>query len=102
MAIMRETGKSKPCVWRWQERFLHEGVDRLLRDKTLPPGTPPLPESVRQKVLAKTASETSPSAAHWRVQHDGEGRGHQPDERATHLEGGRPEATSRQALQDLD
>jgi transposase len=67
MAIMRETGKSKPCVWRWQERFMHEGVDGLLRDKTRPPGTPPLPESVRQKVLAKTASETPPSATHWSV-----------------------------------
>jgi len=25
-AIMRQTGKSKTCVWRWQERFMHEGV----------------------------------------------------------------------------
>ena len=25
-AIMRETGKSKTCVWRWQERFAAEGV----------------------------------------------------------------------------
>ncbi len=33
-AIMRETGKSKTCVWRWQERFVAEGVDGLLRDKT--------------------------------------------------------------------
>ncbi|HVP98783.1 MAG TPA: helix-turn-helix domain-containing protein, partial [Roseiarcus sp.] len=24
-AIMRETGKSKTCVWRWQERFIEEG-----------------------------------------------------------------------------
>jgi hypothetical protein len=31
-AIMRETGKSKNCVWRWQERFAAEGVDGLLRD----------------------------------------------------------------------
>ena len=30
-AIMAETGKSKTCVWRWQERFMHEGVDGLLR-----------------------------------------------------------------------
>ena len=67
MAIMRETGKSKPCVWRWQERFMHEGIDGLLRDKTRLPGTPPLPESVRQKVLAKTASETPPDATHWSV-----------------------------------
>ena len=25
--IMRRTGKSKTCVWRWQERFMQEGVD---------------------------------------------------------------------------
>jgi hypothetical protein len=31
-AIMRATGKSKTCVWRWQERFADEGVDGLLRD----------------------------------------------------------------------
>jgi hypothetical protein len=30
-AIMRETGKSKTCVWRLQERFAAEGVDGLLR-----------------------------------------------------------------------
>ena len=24
--IMRRTGKSKTCVWRWQERFAEEGV----------------------------------------------------------------------------
>lgn len=22
-AIMAQTGKSKTCVWRWQERFMH-------------------------------------------------------------------------------
>ena len=33
---MRRTGKSKTCLGRWQERFLHEGVDGLLRDKTRP------------------------------------------------------------------
>ena len=34
-AIMRETGKSKTCVWRWQERFAAEAVvARLLLDKT--------------------------------------------------------------------
>jgi hypothetical protein len=35
-AIMRRTGKSKTCVWRWQERFMEEGFDGLLRDKTRP------------------------------------------------------------------
>jgi len=33
-AIMAATGKSKTCVWRWQERFMHDGVDGLLRDKS--------------------------------------------------------------------
>ena len=37
---MAATGKSKTCVWRWQERFMTEGVDGLLREKTRPPGTP--------------------------------------------------------------
>jgi hypothetical protein len=39
----------------------------FLRDKTRPRGTPPLPESVRQKVLTKTGSEMPPSATHWSV-----------------------------------
>src|SRR5579864_6988690 len=34
--IMRRTGKSKTCVWRWQERFMEEGFEGLLRDKTRP------------------------------------------------------------------
>jgi hypothetical protein len=33
--IMRQTGKSKTCVWRWQERFMAEGFDGLLHDKRL-------------------------------------------------------------------
>lgn len=40
--IMRQTGKSKPCVWRWQERFAQEGVEGLLRDKTRPSRIAPL------------------------------------------------------------
>jgi transposase len=39
--IMRRAGVSKPCVWRWQERFMHEGIAGLLRDKTRKPGLPP-------------------------------------------------------------
>jgi hypothetical protein len=40
--IMRRTGKSKPCVWRWQGRFMSDGMDGLLRDKTRPSRVPPL------------------------------------------------------------
>jgi transposase len=64
-AIMRLTGKSKPCVWRWQERYIAEGVDGLLRDKTRPSGKKPLTQKVRLKVLAKTANETPANATHW-------------------------------------
>jgi transposase len=67
MAIMRATRKSKPCVWRWQERYAAEGVDGLLRDKTRPSGRKPLPEKVKLKVLVKTANETPPNATHWSV-----------------------------------
>ena len=28
--IMRRTGKSKTCVWRWQERFMQAGYNSLL------------------------------------------------------------------------
>ena len=38
----RRAGVSKPCVRRWQARFAAEGVAGLLRDRTRPPGTPPL------------------------------------------------------------
>ena len=34
--IMRRTAKSKTCVWRWQERFLEDGFDGLLREETRP------------------------------------------------------------------
>src|SRR5919205_3849376 len=44
-AIVRRTGKPKPCVRRWRERFAAEGVAGLRRDKTRPPGTPPLPRA---------------------------------------------------------
>jgi hypothetical protein len=40
--IMRRTGKSKTCVWRWQARFMLEGTKGLLRDKTRPSRIPPL------------------------------------------------------------
>ena len=63
--IMRRTGKSKPCVWRWQERYMDEGVAGLLRDKTRPSRIDPLPEAVRVAVLTKTASETPANATHW-------------------------------------
>src|SRR6056297_1746894 len=43
-AIVAATGTAKTTVWRWQERFMAEGVDGLLRDRTRPPGKPPVPD----------------------------------------------------------
>jgi len=49
--IMRRSGKSKPVVWTWQARFMAEGVEGLLRDKTRKPGKPPLPPNTVQRVV---------------------------------------------------
>ena len=53
-AIMAATGKSKTCVWRWQERFMRQGVDGLLRDKTRPPGIAPLDRKIVETIVALT------------------------------------------------
>jgi len=65
LLIMRRTGMSKPTVWRWQERYLDEGLAGLKRDKTRPSRVPPLPMETRLKVIAKTVQETPPNATHW-------------------------------------
>ena len=36
----------EPCAWRWQKRFMTEGVDGLLHDKARPARIPPLPGAV--------------------------------------------------------
>ena len=64
-AIMREAGVAKTAVWRWQERFMQEGVDGLLRDKTRPPGKPALPTDVVDKVVALTETEPPGETTHW-------------------------------------
>ena len=63
--IMRRAGVSKPCVWRWQERFMHEGVAGLLHDKTRKPGLPPLPSALVDDVVALTLVEPPGETTHW-------------------------------------
>src|SRR5918996_177087 len=63
--IMRRTGKSKTCVWRWQERFMEEGVDGLLHDKTRPSRIPPLGLQVTERVVALTLTDPPVEATHW-------------------------------------
>jgi transposase len=64
-AIMRRTGKSKPCVWRWQERFMAERVDGLLRGKTRPSRIAPLGAEVAERVVARTLADPPAEATHW-------------------------------------
>ncbi len=49
--IMEGTDLSKTAVWRWQERFMTEGVAGLLRNKTRPPRIVPLADDVEARGL---------------------------------------------------
>jgi transposase len=64
-AIMSQTGKSKTCVWRWQERFMQEGCEGLLRDKTRPSRIPPLGAGVAARVVVLTQTDPPAEATHW-------------------------------------
>jgi len=63
--IMRRSGKAKPVVWRWQERFMMEGVDGLLRDKTRKPGKPPLPAAMVQRVIDLVSGPPPGETTQW-------------------------------------
>jgi len=64
-AIMRRTGKSKSVVWRWQARFMHAGVDGLLKDKSRRPGKAPLPQATIDRVITLTGHPPPGEATHW-------------------------------------
>jgi hypothetical protein len=63
--IMRRSGKSKPVVWRWQARFMVEGVEGLTRDKTRKPGKQPLPTGTVQRVVDLALGPPPGVATHW-------------------------------------
>src|SRR6266566_6986648 len=64
-AVMRAVGKGKTVVWRWQERFMQEGVEGLTRDKTRPLRIPPLPAETVDRVVALTNQTPPHEATHW-------------------------------------
>ena len=71
--IMRRTGLGKPSVWRWQERYIDEGVDGLLRDKTRPSRIPKLADDKVTMILELTLNEPPPDdATHWTTRAMGE------------------------------
>src|SRR3954468_12017449 len=63
--IMRRAGVSKPCVWRWQRRFMEAGVDGLLRDKTRRPGKAPVPKATVAALVERTLAEPPGESTHW-------------------------------------
>ena len=63
--VMRRTGKSTTCVWRWQERFLEDGFEGLLRDKTRPSRIEPLAVEAVERVVALTLGDPPGETTHW-------------------------------------
>ena len=56
---------SRPMVWRWQQRFAEEGPDGLLRDKTRPPGKPPIAAVTVARIVALTCADPPAGMTHW-------------------------------------
>jgi transposase len=63
--IMRRTGKAKTCVWRWQERYMREGVAGLLKDKTRPSRKQPLSKETVAWVVELTLGPPHGEVTHW-------------------------------------
>jgi hypothetical protein len=55
--IMRRAAVSRPCMWRWQEGFMREGVAGPLRDKTRRPGLPHRHRRLIDRVIELTLAE---------------------------------------------
>jgi transposase len=101
-AIMAGTGKSKTCVWRWQERFMHEGVNGLLRDRSRPPGKAPIaPDHVAG--IVRLALKPPPlEATHWTLRAMVKTAGVAASTVPGGLEGARPQPTPLATLQALE
>jgi putative transposase len=63
-AIMAATCTAKTTVWRWQERFVAEGADGLLRDKTRPQDKAPVPDQHAARVVEMGLSGISCQGEH--------------------------------------
>jgi len=63
-AITKAAGKDKTAVWRWQERFMREGIQGLTRDKTRPSRIAPLPAETVDRVVALTNQVPPHEATH--------------------------------------
>jgi homeodomain-containing protein len=57
--------RSEGFRWRWRQRFDEEGIEGLLRDKTRPPGIPPVPQVKVHAVVERTLCEPPGVVTHW-------------------------------------
>src|SRR5207237_7802261 len=102
MRIARAIGKSKVTGGRWQERYLARGVAGLRRDATRPGRkNPAVGRGHRTGGTEDLAGEAAGGNPLEYPQDVGCGR-HQLHQRATDLEGTRPEAAPGQELQTLE
>jgi transposase len=62
---MRNASVSKTVVWRWQERFMTDGVAGLLRDKTRPSRIPSLEAEIAARVVSATHADPPGETTHW-------------------------------------
>ena len=92
MEIQRQTGKGKPTIWRWQARFMAEGVYGLLHDATRPAGKTPLTPAIIERVVEMTLTEPPDEMHALDGPGDGESRRDQPSQRPTDLGGAWSEA----------
>ena len=67
MAIAAAADAPKPTVWRWQRRYMEEGVEGLLRDKTRKSGNPPTSEKKVRELLTLAAGRPPDGETHWTV-----------------------------------
>jgi hypothetical protein len=66
-AVISQPSSPRKHVWRWQERFMAEGVDGLLREKTRPPGIPRTPDGKVAEVIRQTQNKPPHEATHWTI-----------------------------------
>jgi len=100
--IMRRVRTSKPTVWRWQGRYLDEGVAGFKRDKTRPSRVPPLPMETRLKVITKTGAGDPAECHPLELLEHGRGGRHFAFERRADLGRGGSQAAYHQGVQGLE
>ena len=100
--IMRRADASKTTVWRWQERYMTDGVDGLLRDKTRPSRIPPLTAEVASDVVVADAGQAAGRDDALDRGRDGQGQRHQRQFGAAHLAQTRLAAASNPPVQAVE